>query len=119
MNPIELIKAERERQTLAHGYNSTHDDEHTDGELSAAAASYALFEAYQVVAERYTPTRTIDKEAPKHWPWTAECWRPADDKIRNLVKAGALIVAEIHRLQRAGAEAPAHPQHNDQEEPRP
>jgi len=31
--------------------------------------------------------------------------------VRELVKAGALIVAEIERIQRAGAEAPAQPQH--------
>ncbi len=37
------------------------------------------------------------------WPedWEAEAWKPSADPVRNLVKAGALIAAEIDRLQRA------------------
>jgi hypothetical protein len=34
------------------------------------------------------------------WPWDAEWWKPSPDSVRNLVKAGALIAAEIDRLQR-------------------
>jgi len=34
------------------------------------------------------------------WPWEREAWKPSEDPIRNLVKAGALIAAEIDRLQR-------------------
>lgn len=35
------------------------------------------------------------------WPWEDAAWKPVDDPIRNLVKAGALIAAEIDRLLRA------------------
>ncbi len=37
------------------------------------------------------------------WPedWEAEVWKPSADPVHNLVKAGALIAAEIDRLQRA------------------
>jgi hypothetical protein len=36
---------------------------------------------------------------PLHrWPWEPEGWKPSDDPIRNLVKAGSLIAAEIDRL---------------------
>jgi hypothetical protein len=35
------------------------------------------------------------------WPWSKKWWKPSSDPIRNLVKAGALIAAEIDRLQRA------------------
>jgi len=34
------------------------------------------------------------------WPFSSEWWKPAQDPIRNLVKAGALIAAEIDHLQR-------------------
>lgn len=38
------------------------------------------------------------------WPWEARFWKPCpDDRARELVKAGALIAAEIDRLQRAAA----------------
>jgi hypothetical protein len=39
---------------------------------------------------------------PRPWPpsWSYNWWKPSDDPIRNLVKAGALIAAEIDRLQR-------------------
>lgn len=41
-----------------------------------------------------------DLNAP--WPWDADAWKPTQDPIRQLVKAGALIAAEIDRRQRAG-----------------
>lgn len=35
------------------------------------------------------------------WPFSQEWWKPTpDDRIRELAKAGALIAAEIDRLQR-------------------
>lgn len=40
--------------------------------------------------------------SPREWPWDASWWKPSPDPIANLVKAGALIAAEIDRLQRKG-----------------
>ena len=38
---------------------------------------------------------------PPTWPWDESWFKPTpDDRIRELVKAGALILAEIDRLQR-------------------
>ncbi|MFN3321313.1 MAG: hypothetical protein ACK43M_21435, partial [Allorhizobium sp.] len=37
------------------------------------------------------------------WPWGIEWWKPTDRR-RDLVKAGALIIAEIERLDRAATE---------------
>jgi hypothetical protein len=37
---------------------------------------------------------------PSSWPWDYDWWKPSDDPIRNLTKAGALIAAEIDRLNR-------------------
>jgi hypothetical protein len=88
---VGLIAAERARQQTAEGWDTGHDDEHDQGELAAAAASYAA------------PYRGIVPEVPPAtWPWGRRWWKPTpDDRVRELVKAGALIVAEIERLQRA------------------
>ena len=82
---IELIAEERKRQVDEEGWTEEHDDQHTCGELKIAAACY---------------TTLSDHPAPSFWPWLIEWWKPSGDPIRNLVKAGALIAAEIDRLQR-------------------
>lgn len=89
-NAIEDISDERLRQLEVEGFSTEHDDLHADGELAAAAACYALAAA------------GVDDEfgdLPEHWPWHFHWWKP-DDPRRMLVKAGALIVAEIERLDR-------------------
>ena len=84
MNGAELIAAERLRHTEVEGWTPEHDDEHTDGELASAAAAYIFPDGHD-----------------HFWPWDESWWKPSDDPIRNLAKAGALIAAEIDRLQRA------------------
>lgn len=88
---IELIRAERKRQIDAEGWTPEHDDAHECHELSEAAACYALG-----VKTAVAPDGT---RVPL-WPWDESWWKPTD-RVRDLVKAGALIVAEIERLQRA------------------
>ena len=83
MSGIELIAYERLRQMEAEGYSTKHDDAHVDGALLSAAVCYVGVE----------------------WPWAEADWKPTDDAVRNLVKAGALIAAEIDRLQRIRAAA--------------
>lgn len=39
---------------------------------------------------------------PRLWAWHSRWWKPKDRRC-NLVRAGALIVAEIERLDRAAA----------------
>lgn len=88
MNGGELIAAERERQISEEGWTPSHDDRHGCGQLAMAAACYAV----QVSGG------TVTKY---DWPWESEWWKPADP-VRSLTKAGALIAAEIDRLQRKG-----------------
>lgn len=90
MNGAELIAAERQRQTEAEGWTPEHDDEHTKGELVHAARAYAS--CYQL------PFFHAEHAG---WPWDEASWKPNADPVRNLAKAGALIAAEIDRLQRA------------------
>jgi hypothetical protein len=95
MSGIELIAAERQRQIAVEGYTSEHDDEHTMGEMPAAAMCYAL----QAVDGKI---KALDKRdfVQEWWPWDSDYWKPTTDPIGNLVKAGALIAAELDRLQR-------------------
>lgn len=96
------IARERERQINQEGWTPLHDEKHDRGELALAAASYAAAAAGQV---KFGRTHMGDIEPPRQWPWAAVWWKLSDDPIRTLEKAGALIAAEIDRLQskRGGA----------------
>lgn len=94
----ELIAAERRRQVDAEGWTPEHDDAHGDDELAHAAATYAL--------PAYARTYRAPHRAPMEWPWEDKWFKPSPfDRIRELVKAGALIAAEIDRLQREEAQS--------------
>lgn len=95
MTGIELIAAERQRQQQAEGWTPEHDDTHDHGEMVIAAARYALHDVPVVTSETRQALTVL-------WRW-ASCWWKPKDRIRNLVRAGALIAAEIDRLQRAGS----------------
>ena len=110
---IELIAKERKRQIEEEGWSLEHDDRLTDGSLAAAAVCYA------------TPERVYVRKKVDHdilfadpWLWT-ETWDKrleygdvsipgipdpstysAKERIDLLIKAGALIAAEIDRIQR-------------------
>lgn len=94
MDGIELIAAERQRQIAVEGWTPEHDDSHDLGEMVIAAWAYAQ------CAINIIRGHKADR-IPDWWPWAVKWWKPSSDPIRNLVKAGALIAAEIDRLQRA------------------
>lgn len=97
-----LIAVERDRQITSEGWTDEHDDEHTGGDLIDAAHAYALAAmASYFDANNVTFADIRAGRPPNDWPWEASWWKPSDDPIRNLVKAGALIAAEIDRLLRA------------------
>lgn len=101
MTGIELITAERTRQMEQEGWTAAHDDTHRLGELSEAACAYSAIASAQArgaSAEEFPADMMISEG---EWPWGEEWWKPSSDPIRNLVKAGALIAAEIDRLSRA------------------
>lgn len=97
-----MIAKERARQIKEEGMSAEHDDmENGNGELSMAGAMYAQYASYQCKH----PAAEISRDLPREWPdaWSDEWWKPSIDIIRNLTKAGALIAAEIDRLQRRAA----------------
>jgi hypothetical protein len=82
-----LISAERARQHSEEGYSSEHDEQHAT-ELSWAAWCYL---------DRVASGKVEDPTPPSMWPWHETYWKPGPTAVRMLVKAGALIAAEIDR----------------------
>ena len=103
MTGIELIAAERARQVEKEGWTAEHDDEHDNEDLALAACYYALPAPMPITYGRGEYIIGPDSLFPGEW--SEEWMKRGDDKIRNLVKAGALIAAEIDRLQRRAVAA--------------
>jgi hypothetical protein len=97
------VLAERQRQIGAEGYAPEHDDEHVNGEIAAMAAFYAMPDGARDWPATETGYGETFGEAIKPDCWDAK----TGDRRRELVKAGALILAEIERLDRAAAAANA------------
>lgn len=88
------VQAERRRQITAEGWTPEHDDEHDNGEMARAAACYAL--AGSSAPNDGTAALLVSLA----WPWDQQWWKPTSAR-RDLVKACALALAEIERLDRA------------------
>lgn len=108
------IGSERQRQKDKEGWTTAHDDAHRNGELAAAAACYAFMASKDdttrnIVAISESNPQYADPEkrliAVRFWPWEWS-WFKLKDRRRDLIRAGALIVAEIERLDRAALNAP-------------
>ena len=90
MKVVDEIAIERRRQIEVESYVVAHDDAHIRGELAQAAAVYAM------------PLRNRHLQ---DWPW-GDQYKPAAasdfpaGRRRELIKAAALIVAEIERIDR-------------------
>lgn len=84
---MDLIKAERQRQIEQEGWTPEHDDQHYWRELVTAAGCY------------------VGEKNP--WPWPDSPPKLGDAQ-RNYTKAGALLLAEIDRLNRASERANSH-----------
>jgi deoxyribodipyrimidine photolyase-like uncharacterized protein len=101
MSAIEDIAAERRRQIEVEGWDAEHDARHSQGEIAFAAACYAAPETiYRIEmlcsGRDYEPKPRFSDA----WPWHYTWWK-RKDRRRDLVRAAALIVAEIERLDRA------------------
>ncbi|KWZ53342.1 hypothetical protein WK57_30605 [Burkholderia ubonensis] len=84
------VLAERRRQVEVEAMTPAGDDQYDRRQLALAGASYALSGAGAIAS---------DRSAPVVWPWSHEWWKPSTPR-RDLVKAAALIIAEIERLDR-------------------
>ncbi|WP_241331145.1 hypothetical protein [Burkholderia cenocepacia] len=84
------VIAERRRQIEQEGWTPEHDDAHLTGDLALAAACYAIHGS-----ERWNHDTFM-------WPWPKEWWKPTTPR-RDMVKAVALGIAAIERLDRDAA----------------
>ena len=93
------VLVERERQKTAEGYTEEHDNEHTSCELARAAECYVAH--YRQRAWRYEgmPQVYRSEPYPENWPWDDQSWKPKSPR-QDLVRAAALLLAEIERLDR-------------------
>lgn len=94
MDGAARIAAERKRQISMEGWTPEHDDQHTRGELAAAAIHYASpfpIKAKSLISGEYEAIV---------WPWGEPDVPKPKDRISDLVRAGAMIAAEIDRLER-------------------
>lgn len=101
---VEAIAAERQRQIDQEGWSIAHDNAHTDGSLAQAAACYALEHSTMTYRTEYGYAERGEGDiydVPTLWPrsWHPRYWK-RKDRRRDLVRAGALIAAEIDRLDR-------------------
>lgn len=95
MSVIDEIAAERRRQMEVEGWSAEHDDEHKRGEMARAAACYAYANGFP----DYGRSAYSANPPPMIWPWDKKWWKPKTPR-RDLIRAAALIVAEIERLDR-------------------
>lgn len=86
---VERIAEERQRQITEEGWTLEHDAVHYQGALARAGVAYAM------LGSGYC---SDENAIYKVWPFEERWWKPSDDPVRNLVKAGALIAAEIDRI---------------------
>lgn len=82
------VLSERARQVLVEGWTPEHDDAHIIGELPDAAVAYAL-----------TAAGYGEMGHSQFWPFAESWWKPKDAR-RDFVRAAALLIAEIERLDR-------------------
>lgn len=97
------VLAERRRQVETEGWTAAHDDEHGNGEMAQAAAVYALCSAAsppnRAVMDEFGQYNSVPFKIRNFWPW-GENWLKPKDRRSDLVRAAALILAEIERLDR-------------------
>jgi len=116
----ELIKMERERQKHREKFDAKHDEENNWGQLAIAASCYAAFAAYTKIYEMDDKYVGMIKFV-EPWPWDTKWDKRYDygerkknpgnslpnpktltkkERLDLLVKAGALIAAEIDRTNK-------------------
>lgn len=116
LDPTDLSKAlidvmnERDRQMNEEHFDTGHDDRWTKAELPVAAACYVINAAILIkLLDQGIPADELlagnsGRPPSDLWPWGRHWWKPGHPR-RNLVKAAALLLAEIERIDRADAEA--------------
>lgn len=93
----DLITEERVRQISQEGYTLGHDAGYVKFELVKAAIAYLV--TYVHYGSEFAGNNPM---ASHWWPWDWRIFKPLSNNgnpLRDLVRAGALIAAEIDRIQ--------------------
>lgn len=90
------IAGERRLEIETEGRIPERDNVHRNGELAGAAACYIM---HGLKIHNAHLNGAVRDMVGNLWPWAAYYWTPFDRR-RDLVRAAALIVAEIERLDR-------------------
>jgi len=90
---VKAIADERERQLETEGFTREVDQQYRRGELAKAATAYVQLAAMDLAAGG-TRDHIAWQWPAAVWPWESEWWKPVDAR-RDLVRAGALIAAQI------------------------
>lgn len=106
---IEIIAEERKRQVEVKKYDAEHDADETSFQMSTAAGCFianALNKEFKDHTHydnlgpvaRFQLRQVDTKKWKEEWPWSDHDGRKQADVITSLAKAGALIAAEIDRI---------------------
>ena len=99
---IKDVINERQRQINQEFYSTENDDEYKQNELLRAAVCYAenVVRRGWVFDSNFGPDVYQEEEVPDLWPWDIDFWKPKNPR-RDLVRAAALLIAEIERIDRS------------------
>lgn len=101
---LELIAQERARQVNVENWTPEYDDQqHDGGQLAMAAYCYEWSARTQIVPD--SPRLCLTP--PPGWPWSKDWWKPKTP-VKDLVRAGALYMAELDRCTRAASRGDIH-----------
>jgi hypothetical protein len=91
------VLKERSEQDTREGFGPAHDDAHRPGVLAAAAVSYVLA-AHDELSNR--GLGGFSRQPSRAWPFAMTWWKPKNPR-NAMVKAAALLLAEIERMDRS------------------
>lgn len=98
---LQMILDERKRQIEKEGWTHEHDDNHYPGELAAAAACYAMPFTTEVSDLKFSHPLINSGNEINAWPFEEEWFKKKKhDRQKQLIIAGALILAELELLER-------------------
>ena len=99
---IKDVIYERQRQINQEFYSTENDDEYKQNELLRAAVCYAenVIRRGWVFDSNFGPDVYQEEEVPDLWPWDLDFWKPRNPR-RDLIRAAALLIAEIERIDRS------------------
>ncbi|MGR6845184.1 hypothetical protein [Acinetobacter baumannii] len=97
---VKDVLNERERQIQIKGWTNEHDDVYSKNGLSRAAVSdpsNVIHRGWTFLAKPFWLYQSED--APEYWPLDDCYWKPKSPR-QDLVRAAALLTAEIDRRDR-------------------